>query len=161
MTRMADGPTVEVAVDISAPPSVVWSLIADINLSARFQDEFVEGEWLDDEPRVGSRFLGRNRMGDRQWETTNYVVAYEPEHRFGWAVDDPDNPGATWTFILDATDEGTALTYHRVVGPGPSGLTAAIERHPEREEEFIERRNAVHRDHMFAVIEGVKGLAEA
>ena len=161
MTRMADKPTVEVSVDIEAPPAVVWGLVTDINLSSRFQDEFVEGEWMDPEPGLGARFLGRNRMGDRTWETTNHVIAYEPDRRFGWAVDDPDVPGATWTFILDPIDEGTRLTYHRVVGPGPSGLTAAIAKYPEREEEFIERRSAVHRERMTAVIEGVKGLAES
>ena len=160
MTRMEDGPTVEVMVVIDAPPDIVWGLVTDINLSARFQDEFTEGEWIDDERQLGARFLGRNRMGERTWETTNHVVAYEPERAFGWAVDDVDNPGATWTFLLEPTGDGTQLTYHRVVGPGPSGLTAAIERHPEREEEFIERRNAVHREHMTAVLEGVKALAE-
>ncbi|MGI9666531.1 MAG: SRPBCC family protein [Acidimicrobiia bacterium] len=157
---MADGPTVVVDIDIDAPPSDVWRLITDINLSARFQDEFLEGEWIDDQPGLGARFLGRNRMGDREWETTNYIAAYDPLRRFGWAVDDPELPGATWTFILEPRRSGTHLTYRRVVGPGPSGLAAIIDRHPDREEEFIERRDAVHREHMTAVLRGIKALAE-
>ncbi|MGI9528758.1 MAG: SRPBCC family protein [Acidimicrobiia bacterium] len=161
MTRFADGPTVEVIAHINAPASVVWSYIADINLSARFQDEFVEAEWLDAGPALDARFLGRNVSGSRSWETTSTVVGFEPNRLFAWAVDDVDNPGATWTFRIEENGTNTVLIYHRVVGPGPSGLTAAIEKYPEREEEFIDNRDAQHRKHMQAVVDGVKELAEA
>lgn len=161
MTRIADGPTVEVTAHINAPASVVWDYITDINLSARFQDEFVEGEWLDDGPALGARFLGRNAAWSRTWETTSTVVEYEPNRLFAWAVDDVDNPGSTWTFRIEENGEDTVLIYHRVVGPGPSGLTAAIAKYPEREEELINNRNAQHRETMQAVVDGVKGLAEA
>jgi len=109
---------------------------------------------------VGSAFRGRNQRNSREWETTSYVVECEPHRAFGWAVGDPANPGATWTFRLDATGIGTTLTYHRRVGPGPSGLTAAIEKYPEQEEEIIAARDETHRQNMQAVIEGVKDLAE-
>ena len=160
MTRFEDGPTVEVSVDIDAPIDAVWDLVTDINLSARFQDEFKGAEWLDDGPHLGAQFVGRNAIGDRTWETTSTLVAYEPPHLFRWAVNDVQNPAATWTFRLDEHDHGTTLTYHRIVGPGPSGLTAIIEKYPDREEEFVARRDEQHRTHMRAVIEGVKGLAE-
>jgi len=78
MTRFADGPVVEVSVSIDAPVEVVWDLVTDINIAARFQDEFQEAEWLDDGPRLGARFVGRNRMGDQTWETTSTIVAFEP-----------------------------------------------------------------------------------
>ena len=71
-----------------------------------------------------------------------------------------DNPAATWTFHLEDHGDRTTLTYHRIVGPGPSGLTAVIEKYPDREEEFVDRRDEQHRTHMRAVLEGVKGLAE-
>ena len=40
-------------------------------------------------------------------------------------------------------------------------MTRAIERHPEREEEIIAVRDETHRENMQAVIDGVKGTAEA
>lgn len=146
---------------IAASPERVWELVTDINLPAGFQDEFREAEWLDGAgPGPGAAFRGRNRRGDREWETTSYVVAYEPERTFGWAVDDLDNPGATWTFRLVASDDVTTLVYRRTLGPGPSGLTRAIEKYPEREEEIIAARDEVHRANMQAVVDGIKDLAE-
>ena len=162
MTQFADGPVVEVSTEIAAPPAAVWDLVTDINLPARFQGEFQEARWVDGEgPELGASFLGRNRLDTREWETTSWVVAFEPEREFGWAVSDRDDPGATWTFRLEPSKVGTKLIYHRRLGPGPSGLTRAIERHPEREEEIIAARDETHRENMQAVIDGVKGTAEA
>lgn len=53
------------------------------------------------------------------------------------------------------------LRYHRVLSPGPSGLTPAIDRHPEAEEEIIASRDEEQRQNMQAVVEGIKQLAEA
>ena len=160
MTRFADGPVVEVAVSIDALPSVVWDLVTDINIAARFQDEFQEAEWLDDEARLGARFVGRNRIGNQTWETTSTIVAFETESVFRWAVEDVDNPVATWTFQLKPDGGGTRLTFHRVVGPGRSGLTWAIKQDPDHEDEIIAARDAQHRKHMTAVLDGIKTLAE-
>ncbi|MBT8212005.1 MAG: SRPBCC family protein [Acidimicrobiia bacterium] len=160
MARLTDRPAVEVSIDIAAPTSEVWALVTDINLPARFQDEFRGGEWLDEGPALRARFVGRNQRGDWKWETTSWVVTYEPERAFGWAVSDPDDPGSIWTFRLEATDMGTRLTYHRSLEPGPSGITSSIERNPDRETEIIESRNAEQRENMRMTIEGIKTLAE-
>ncbi len=162
MARFADGPIVEVSTDIDASPAAVWALVTDVNLPARFQDEFVEGWWVDgDGPAPGAAFKGRNRRGEHEWETTSWVVDFEAERRYGWAVSDRDNPGATWTFLLEPAGDGTALTYRRRLGPGPSGVTSIIERNPEREEEIIAMRDETHRQNMTAVVEGIKDLAES
>jgi len=161
MTRFSDGPTVEVSTVIESSPGRVWEFVTDINLPARFQDEFREAAWLDGAgPGPRAAFRGRNRRGGREWETTSYVIAYEPGRVFGWAVDDVDNPGATWTFRLVPSDGLTTLVYRRRLGPGPSGLTRAIEKYPEREEEIIAARDEVHRANMQAVVDGIKDLAE-
>ena len=161
MTRLADRPTVEVSALIAAPASSVWELVTDINISSRFQDEFQEATWLDGGPALGARFVGKNATSRFSWETTCTIVEYAPGERFSWAVNDVDDPVAVWTFLLTANDDGTELTYRRVVGTGPSGLTAAIEKYPDREEEIIAKRDEVHRSHMQAVVDGIKDLAEA
>lgn len=161
MVRFADGPVVEVATDVDAAPRFVWALVTDINLPAQFQDEFVGAEWIDEgEIGLGSRFVGRNTRKDRSWETTSWVVEYEPERAFAWAVSDRNNPGAVWTFRLEPNDGGTQLTYHRRLGPGPSGITRIIEKYPDDEESIIAARDEIHRANMQAVIDGVKKLAE-
>ncbi|MBK5267434.1 MAG: SRPBCC family protein [Acidimicrobiia bacterium] len=126
MVRLADGPVVEVSVDIAAPPERVWELVSDINLPARFQDEFKRAEWATDGPALGAEFVGYNERKGFQWDTSSWVVEYVPLRSFGWAVSDPNNPGATWTFRLSETPAGTRLTFHRRLGPGPSGLTASM-----------------------------------
>ncbi len=160
MTRLSDGPTVEVSARIGVPPDRVWALVTDINVSRLFQDEFKGAEWLDDGPALGARFVGRNANSRFEWETVCTVVEYVEDSTFSWVVNDLDDPVATWTFLLQPTEEGTLLTYHRVIGTGASGLSSAIGRHPEREEEIIAARDEVHRAHMQAVVDGIKGLAE-
>ena len=69
-----------------------------------------------------------------------------------FAIEKTTNPA--WEVMAGKATQLDVTSSHRAIA------SAAIERHPEREEEFIERRNAVHREHMTAVLEGVKALAE-
>ena len=162
MVRFADGPLVEVSTVVAAPPERVWELVSDIDLPARFQDEFVGATWVDGDGTtgIGASFVGRNRRGSREWETTSWIVAYLPEREFGWAVSDPENPGAVWTYHLEPLGAGTLLRYRRVLGPGASGLTRATEKHPDRQEEIIAHRDEEHRTNMRAVLDGIRRLAE-
>lgn len=160
MTRFADGPVVEVSVSINAPLAMVWDLVSDINLPTRFQSEFVGAEWLDDGPTLNARFVGRNLRGDRTWETTSWLVSYEPMKVFGWAVNDRDEPGATWTYFLHESDTTTTLRFHRKLGPGESGVTYLIAKDPEHEEEIIAARDEQHRRSMQAVTDGIRDIAE-
>jgi hypothetical protein len=62
MVRYADKPTVELSIEVLAPTAVVWDLVTDINLPAQFSTEFQGATWIDDDgPRLGARFIGRNR----------------------------------------------------------------------------------------------------
>lgn len=162
--RYADGPTVEVDVYVDAPPSHVWRLVSDVDLPSRFSEEFQGGGWLDDAsgPELGARFKGRNKHDSvGEWETTSIVVECEPEHVFAWAVGDENHPSATWRFELSPEGDGTRLRQHATFGPGPSGLSAVIERMPDKEERIIERRLDEHRANMRRTVEGIKALAES
>ncbi len=160
MVKFSDGSVVEVSIDIEAPLEAVWSLVSDINLSAQFQGEFQSAEWVDDGPALGAEFRGKNERNGRQWETSSWVCEYTPNEAFGWAVSDKNNPGATWTFRLVPTVSGTKLTFHRLLGPGPSGITAIIAKNPANEEQIIAFRDAEQTANMRDVIEGIKALAE-
>jgi len=118
--RFADTPTVEVAVHIEAPPSNVWALVTDFNVLAQFSDEFRGGEWLDPstDPGLGSRFRGSNENTRAAWEVTCTVIDWEPDRAFGWCVEDPSNPVATWRFTLGPDGSGTRLSYRARMGPG-------------------------------------------
>lgn len=159
--RFADGPTTEAEVVVHAPPDRIWALVADIDLPARFSQEFLGATWLDGGPAVGARFTGRNHHSMiGTWETTCVVTRYEPERAFEWAVGSADEPGASWRFELEPLDDGVRLRQWCRLGPGPSGLTPALERMPDKEERIIERRLGEHRANMQLTLDGIKQLAE-
>ena len=67
---------------VAAPPDAVWALVSDIQLPARFSAEFDGAEWLDGAtgPRSALASSAQPAPGDRQWETTSTVSAFEPGH---------------------------------------------------------------------------------
>jgi uncharacterized protein YndB with AHSA1/START domain len=162
VTRYADGPTVEVSVDVAAPIERVWALVTDIDLPARFSPEFQGAEWLDDGPALGARFTGRNAHAALgEWTTTSWVDRFEPHRSFGWSVSDPDHPSASWWFELEPVGDGVRLRQGGRMGPAPSGLSIAIEAMPEKEERIVARRLEEWERNLRATVEGIKALAEA
>ena len=158
---LADGPGVTVEVEVKAPPAEVWPYIADINLPARFSDEFQGAEWISDEPGVGATFLGRNRRGDMpEWEVTCHVVGYEPDHLFAWNSVDADNAAAQWSLELVSLAGATRLRFAMVLGPGPSGLTMIIGQMPDMEAKIIANRQKEQAANMRRCVEGIRDLVE-
>ncbi|HZQ79585.1 MAG TPA: SRPBCC family protein [Acidimicrobiia bacterium] len=162
--RFADRPTAETDVYIAAPPPAVWPHVAEIMTPSRFGTELQEATWLGaggGGPCLGARFKGRNYHPARgEWETTSTIVDFVPERRFGWAVGDPDLPAALWRLELTPEGDGTRLRYWAQMGPGPSGMTAVIEKMPDKEEAIIARRLKEWETNMAATVTGIKGLAE-
>ena len=159
--RYADGPSAEVDVVIDAPIEQIWGVVTDISLPAAFSTEFLGAEWVDPGPVLGARFVGRNRhraLGE--WETTSWVSRYEPPHAFGWVVSDPDNPSATWWFVLEPGDGGVRVRQGGRMGPAPSGLNLAITAMPDKEERIVARRLEEWERSMRATLEGIKQRLE-
>ncbi|MEC7810520.1 MAG: SRPBCC family protein, partial [Actinomycetota bacterium] len=126
-----------------------------------FSNEFEGADWLDEPPREGARFKGRNkneRIGE--WEVTCHVTSYEPNKVFAWAVGDVEKPAATWEFRLTPLAGATRLRFAMVLGPGPSGLTRIIEQAPDSEKKIISNRLRDQHVNMRETVEGIKKLAE-
>lgn len=160
--KYADGPTTEVEVDVAAPADAVWPYLIDVDLPARFSDEFQGAEWIDDGPDLGARFEGRNRhpvVGE--WRVTCTVTAFEPGRIFEWTIGDPEHRSARWRFALEPRgDARSTLRFRAEMGPGPSGLTPAIERMPDREEDIVARRLDEWTGNMQRTVDGIAALAE-
>ena len=162
--RFADRPTTETDVYVAAPPKAVWPLVTEITTPTRFGTELQEAKWLDSESGacLGARFTGRNFHPARgEWETTSTIVDFEPERCFAWAVGDPDEPSAVWRLELAPEESGTRLRYWAQMGPGPSVVTAIIEKMPDKEEKIIARRLEEWTANMTATINGIKETAES
>ena len=161
--RFADCPTTEAMIDIAAPADTVWALVSDIELPARFSGEFLGAEWLAEAngPQVGAQFVGRNHHpAAGTWETTSTVTACDRPRTFEWTVGDLAEPAATWRFTLEPSGSGTRLTQWMQMGPGRSGINAAIDAMPDKESRILQRRLAELQANMQATLEGVKQLAE-
>ena len=161
--RFAERPSTETDVYVAAPPSAVWPLVTEIMTPARFGTELQEATWVEAGrgPCLGARFTGRNFHPARgEWTTTSTIVDFVPERRFGWAVGDPDQPSALWRLELAPEGSGTRLRFWAQMGPGPSGITPAIEKMPDKEEKIIARRLEEWHTNMATTVAGIKGLAE-
>ncbi|MFT5530017.1 MAG: nitroreductase [Candidatus Poriferisodalaceae bacterium] len=162
---MSEGPGASVEIDVDASASAVWDLINDINISARFSEEFQGAEFVEgfDAPAAGVQFVGTNQhpaIGD--WQTTSTITEHEPELRFGWAVGESEaDAAARWRYEIDVL-HGQRCRLRQTVrlGPGPSGLTTAIETMPDKQARILARRQEEHLANMQRCVEGIKMLAE-
>ncbi|HEY5662844.1 MAG TPA: nitroreductase family protein [Ilumatobacter sp.] len=161
---LADGPGTVVEVDIDAKPADVWPFVVDIDFGAAYSEEFRGARWADgvDGPALGATFIGSNvhpRIGE--WDVPCFVHRYVEGAEFGWVTSDPDNPGAQWRFELVPIAGATRLRYSLVLGPGPSGINAAIAAMPDKEPRILHRRVEEHRANMQRVVEGIKAAVES
>lgn len=103
--------TISTSVDVAAPPEVVWSAVSDVARMSEWSPEcrkiFVLGS---PKAGVGTRLVGINKRGFAFWPTVSKVVRFEPNKAVGWKVRES---GATWTYELEPTAEGTRLTGRR------------------------------------------------
>lgn len=160
--RLADGPGTVVETDIKAPVDRVWALVTDIDLPARFSTEFLGASWTGGAtgPAPGATFEGRNRhQAIGEWTVPCFVDVYEERRAFGWCTSDPANPGARWRFELEPIAGAVRLRFRVLLGPGPSGISRAIEAMPDKEPRILARRVDEHRANMTTVIEGIRELA--
>lgn len=160
--RWDDLPYVETEISIEALPEDVWRFVTDLEKWGTWSPEFQGGEWGPAGPVAGGTFVGRNARGERRWETTSLITEAESGRVFAWAVQTEDGlPGSTWRIEIEPADSGVTVKHSVQLGPGPSGLTAAIEKYPEDAEEIKARRAEAVREGMEAVLAGLKTAAES
>jgi uncharacterized protein YndB with AHSA1/START domain len=161
--KYADGPTTEVETWIDAPPEVVWTIVTDVESMPEMSSELQSARWSGDSAgaAVGSRFVGTSRhdaLGE--WSTVSYVVECEPQKAFAWAVQDPDEPSATWRFTLEESGGGTVLRQWVRMGPARSGLSLAIDAMPDKEDKIVFVRMREFESAMAATVAAIKQRAE-
>ena len=160
--RIQDGPGVVAEIDTDARPRQVWEVISDINMPAKFSDEFAGAEWLsDDEIAAGAIFRGRSAISDgREWETNCIVTEWVERETFEWRTTDPENPGAIWRFDLAEQGAGSRLRFSMVIGKENNSTAPRAMADPSLENQILFQRRLIHKANMQRVLEGVKALVD-
>jgi hypothetical protein len=149
--RYRDLPTMEVTQRVKCDAATAWARVTDINLPARCSQELQQVEWVGDAHgvEVGARFRGRNsHTAFGNWQTECEVVEVEEGRRWVWNVVGPEGPAATWAFEIEPTSDGVLIRQWARMGPGPSGLTYAIDAMPEKEGRIVANRLAEWKQNM-------------
>ena len=160
--RIQDGPGVVAEIDTDARPRQVWEVISDINMPAKFSDEFAGAEWLsDDEIAAGAIFRGRSAISDgREWETNCIVTEWVERETFEWRTTDPENPGAIWRFDLAEQGAGSRLRFSMIIGKENNSTAPRAMADPSLENQILFERRLIHKANMQRVLEGVKALVD-
>ena len=88
----------EVTRDIAASPDAVYAAISDVTRMGEWSDECHTCEWHKgfDSPKVGARFDGHNRNGDKNWTTQGKVIETDPGRASTFECSAGDVHYATW-----------------------------------------------------------------
>lgn len=155
--RYADCPTVEVETHVDAPPDRVWAVVSDVELMPSMSGELQRIEWEHGSGEAGSRFVGHNRHpAIGEWSAPASVIECDPPRVFAWAVGDTAHPAASWRFTLEPEGDGTRLREWMQMGPGRSGLSAAIDAMPDREQKIVYGRLKEFEANMTATLAAIK-----
>jgi hypothetical protein len=153
--------TRSLSIEVEAPPSRIWPLVSDPGIPARFSHELQTAKFLEGAaPSVGAVIEGHNARGGYEWTTHSTVTACEEEQIFQWAVDGPEDPVATWSFVIAPTPNGSILTEIVTLHSDKDPLAGAIAKEPERAGEIVTARLASLLDSMRDTINGIAALAE-
>ncbi|TDZ99797.1 SRPBCC family protein [Mycobacteroides salmoniphilum] len=141
--RYRDCPTIEVSQRMSGTVAQAWALVTDIGLPTYCTGELINVQWLDgaDKVAVGARFKGTDGGDGSQWDTVSVITEVEPESRCVWnVVSEGGTYAASWGFEVEPASDGVIVRQWGRLGPGPSGLTPAIEAMPDKEARIVSRR---------------------
>jgi uncharacterized protein YndB with AHSA1/START domain len=112
---------IRASVEIDAPPARVWDVVGDVTRMPEWSPELRRLRVLGRGPaRVGSTLLGLNRRGWAVWPTTSTIMRLEPNRAVAWRTRES---GATWTYELEAVEDGTRLTGRRDLAAFTLGTT--------------------------------------
>lgn len=145
------------SIRVEATPHVVFDVVSDVTRTGEWSPICVGCEWDDTNgPELGAHFTGHNRKPDREWSTTNEVVACEPGRAFAWEV----NGGLVrWGYEMRPEDDGTRLT--ETWEFRPVGLETFHKRYGDTAEDEIAIRAADARAGIPATLAAIKTIVEA
>ena len=105
-------PTYEAGIDVAAPPSAVWAVLADPIEIPKWSPVCHRCDWIDGatRPEVGARFVGHNRLNGVRWSRECEVTVLEPERELGFSTSFKGQESTRWRYHIEAVGGGTRIT---------------------------------------------------
>ena len=101
----------EATIEIAADPPEVYDLVADITRMGEWSPEAVGGAWIGDAAgQKGDWFEGRNRTSEREWTRECQVACADRGSDFTFVVGGVEANCTWWSYEMEPTEAGTALT---------------------------------------------------
>lgn len=118
----------DASIHIEASPETVYRLVSDIERMGEWSPEAVGGQWLrGGSGQAGDWFEGHNRAGEREWSRECQVATAEPGRDFTFVVGGVDANCTWWSYEMEASGTGTALTERWWLVNKTPGVAAATE----------------------------------
>ena len=118
------------AIEVSAPPSVVWKVVADPTRYLHFLAGFTRWEVVSDEPGgVGARYRMLMRVGSAEIGGLIEVVEWAPERELAWTSITGIDQRGRWRLRQRPRDDGTMGTWVQLrmtAGVAGSGILGWI-----------------------------------
>ena len=101
----------EASIDINASPEVIYNLVSDLPRMGEWSPENIGGEWQDGgSGKVGDRYIGHNKAGDRTWSVPVMVTVAGRGRCFEFVTRPDEGPYVRWTYRLEPLAIGTRVT---------------------------------------------------
>ena len=144
----------EAKIDIKASPDAVYDLLSDLPRMGEWSPENIGGEWQDGGTgRIGDRYIGHNRAGERTWSVPVLVTVADRGRYFEFVTHPDEGPYARWAYRLQAWETGTRLTQVWEVVQLPPTLQSWSQ-------EQLDERARYTEDMMTKTLAAIKATAE-
>ena len=101
---------VESSISITKPPEKVYAYLTNLQNQVKLNPSLTEVV-LDGPMKVGAKYTQKGTVMGRTFESTNEIVALEPNKKFGVkTLAKPPASDVTNTYLLEADGKGTKLS---------------------------------------------------
>lgn len=148
------------AIDIAAPPEVVFQLVTAMERYGEWSSENKGGYWRkgpDGVPgtgEVGDQFVGINERAGREWKAPVEIIEKEAPRSFAFVTGGRDADIALWRYEIEPTASGSRLVESYELRNLPPLLQ-------EGGDAAVADRMDAMRTSIRATLEGMKAAAES
>ena len=104
-------PTSETSIVVDAPATRLWEIVADVTRIPEWSPVCHRVEWLDgpQEPVVGARFRGHNKLNGARWSRDSVVTPAEPAKVLAFSTLFKGQESTRWRYELEPAGDATTV----------------------------------------------------